>query len=130
MNFSEIDMNQISRLTDPSRGGSDELVVGLVDIFLSQVPERIILLNKAVTSKNFVEVERIAHKLKSGAAYVGAQKSSELAATLEKAAKKLEDTITTQTATALIENLDQVQKELNSLIAFKRKLANKDRRLK
>ena len=78
-----IDMKALERLHE---WGGKRLVAQMIDLFLSQAPERLNGLREGLASGDLEVVERSAHSLKSTAANLGAVELGALAAKAEAAA--------------------------------------------
>lgn len=57
-----IDLNFLEKIT----GGDVRITIQLIELFISEVPEAILKLEKLIPEKNWKEVHAIAHKVKSG----------------------------------------------------------------
>ncbi|MGI9627232.1 MAG: Hpt domain-containing protein [Longimicrobiales bacterium] len=78
-----IDMKALERLHE---WGGKRLVAQMIDLFLSQAPQRVAGLQDGLSDGDLELVERSAHSLKSTAANLGATGLSEAAAEAEAAA--------------------------------------------
>ena len=63
------------------------LLEELVDNFFTEYPQLVSLLSSSIAGKDYVEVERIAHKLKGGSYILGAQSLGDIYSKLEIKAK-------------------------------------------
>ncbi|MES2388229.1 MAG: Hpt domain-containing protein [Bacteroidota bacterium] len=79
MEYKVINLDYLNEVAD----GDREFVLDLIQAFLQLGPEDIEELNTASAEKNWREVSRIVHKLKSAAESMGVQKMSEMAAEVE-----------------------------------------------
>ena len=66
-------------------GGDRHLLLELVDLFVEDIPKRVIGLREASTTLDVHEIERLAHSLKGSAAILGATGVQAAALTLEEA---------------------------------------------
>ena len=80
-----IDMKALERLHE---WGGKRLVAQMIDLFLSQAPERLRGLREGLSNGDVDVVERSAHSLKSTAANLGATTLSRLAEDAERAASE------------------------------------------
>ena len=82
-----IDHSLLDRLRDLQQDGEPDILVELVDAFLSDVPARLETLRGAVEGGDEKSVERNAHTLKGSAQNMGAVRMSEICAGLEEAGR-------------------------------------------
>lgn len=68
-----------------------EFMVEMIDIFLVQTPDYVSILSDAVDSKNWVKIAEMSHKVKPTLAFMGANESKEVMATIESRARSEED---------------------------------------
>jgi PAS domain S-box-containing protein len=66
-----------------SIGGKKEVIRETIDIFLSQVPEDIQLLNEAITQCDYPRIKNYAHKMKSTASLIGMYEVEPILAEME-----------------------------------------------
>lgn len=86
-------------------GGSNEFMVDMLDIFLTQTPVYFNQLEVALADKNWLAVANIAHKIKPALDMMGLRSAKDHIATIETNARKRE-------------NLGQIETDFNSLKAI------------
>ena len=92
--------------------GGKRLVEGMIKLFLETSPLKVTAIHQAWEARDWPELERNAHSLKSSCAYLGEKKLGEVAARLESAAEKNEEA----EVPALLSELDRYhQQALNNL---------------
>ncbi len=74
-------LQQLKELSDTVPG--DNLLKNLIDLFNVETPKRIQEIKRAFEAKDFPNLTLAAHSLKSGSAYLGAMKLSEISKTIE-----------------------------------------------
>ncbi|MBI5402317.1 MAG: Hpt domain-containing protein [Ignavibacteriae bacterium] len=72
-------------------GNSKEEMASFYELFKEQTGLDIQEFNQYIQEKNYTEISKIAHKLKSSYGSIGSQSGYEVLATLEKASKENED---------------------------------------
>lgn len=88
-----------------SMGGKKDVIRETIDIFLSQVPEDLAILNEAVDTGDFQRVKNYAHKMKSTASLIGMHELMPVLAEME----------TLGAAKKEIEKIRELRKPLNEL---------------
>jgi len=78
-----MDKDVVDNLIQLSESSGNGLFSQLVDLFNSETPQRIAEIKDSVSNNNFELLNRAAHSLKSGAAYLGAQTLSEISKDIE-----------------------------------------------
>lgn len=86
-------------------GEKKNLILGIMDAFLEQIPEELISINEAVTKANHAIIKRVAHTMKSTVSIMGIY-------SLEPILKEMEDLGST---TGDIEKIRVLNLELNSI---------------
>lgn len=86
-------------------GGKQNLILGIMDAFLEQIPEELISINEAVTKANHAIIKNVAHTMKSTVSIMGIY-------SLEPILKEMEDLGST---TGDIEKIRVLNLELNSI---------------
>ena len=69
-----------------SKLGGDELVVKMIDLFLTHAEPKVADLRSGFVAGNLAEVERLAHSVRSSAGNLGAEELGELAGEVEQLA--------------------------------------------
>lgn len=87
------DINTLIDLSYLKEIASDniEFMVEMIDIFLSQTPDYVSLLSKAVKEENWPKIAEMAHKIKPTLAFMGANDAKETMANIESRAREKED---------------------------------------
>ena len=67
--------------------GSNEFMVEMIDIFLSQTPEYFVNLESAIQTKDWSKVAEIAHKVRPTFSFVGVDTATETLAAMERNAR-------------------------------------------
>lgn len=88
-----------------SVGGKKDVIRETIDIFLSQVPEDLAILNEAIKGGDFQRIKNYAHKMKSTASLIGMQELAPVLAEME----------TLGAAKKEIEKIRELSKPLNEL---------------
>lgn len=101
------------------RIGGDELVLQVVDLYRQHVPQRINNLPELLESKNFADIERSAHSVKSSAGNLGLDEVLYAARDLEHAASQ---EAYAESKNALDELLSASQDAIKSLNQLEKKL--------
>ncbi|MES2397438.1 MAG: Hpt domain-containing protein [Bacteroidota bacterium] len=86
-------------------GGKKNLILGIMDAFLDQIPEELISINEAVTKANHAIIKSVAHTMKSTVSIMGIY-------SLEPILKEMEDL---GSITGDIEKIRALNLELNSI---------------
>jgi signal transduction histidine kinase/CheY-like chemotaxis protein len=71
-------------------GGDQELTIQLIEIFIKQVPDAIVKLNQAISSKNWKETHAISHKVKSSIAIFELSEMKKLITNIEEYSRERE----------------------------------------
>ena len=66
-----------------SMGGKKEVILETIDIFLSQVPEDVLIINEAVNKSDYLRIKNYAHKMKSTASLIGMRELEPILAEME-----------------------------------------------
>lgn len=56
---------------DEMMGGKKNLIIGIIDAFLIQIPEELKCMEEAVENSNFIDVRKFAHTMKSTVSIMG-----------------------------------------------------------
>lgn len=86
-------------------GGKKNLIIGIMDAFLEQIPEELGSINEAVTNTNYPKIKNVAHTMKSTVSIMGIY-------SLEPVLKEMENLGST---TGSIEKIRVLNLELNSI---------------
>jgi two-component system, sensor histidine kinase and response regulator len=78
-----LDRSALARLGELQVEGEPDILIELIEIFLTDVPPQIVALREAVEAGDAYSVERIAHTLKGSAANMGAERVAAICAKLE-----------------------------------------------
>lgn len=110
---SELDLTYLEEVT----GGSSEMIVEMLEIFLSDTPDQLLSIERNVENEDWENVRAEAHKLKPTFQYVGLSESHMLIAEVETKARNKEEL---ETISRLVEsvksNFNQVQSSIKNKI--------------
>ncbi|OFX47881.1 MAG: hypothetical protein A2046_02910 [Bacteroidetes bacterium GWA2_30_7] len=91
MNANKYKYINLSYLNEVAEGNKD-LIIELIEIYKSQIPEFIELFNTYLNSSNWYQIGLVAHKAKSSVAVIGMKKLAEDLNKLETLSKNSEHT--------------------------------------
>ncbi len=101
---SKIDLSYLEEVT----GGNTDIIKEMLELFLSETPQQIQLIQEKCKLKEWQGVSAEAHKLKPTFLYVGLQESNEKLTKIEHGARN------NQNLDELIELINSVEREFNS----------------
>jgi HPt (histidine-containing phosphotransfer) domain-containing protein len=78
-----VDLKQL----EDSASGESEIIIELIELYLQQMKEELLLLDQAVASAVAVDIQKIAHKCKGSSASCGANRLAESLRQLEEMGK-------------------------------------------
>jgi HPt (histidine-containing phosphotransfer) domain-containing protein len=98
-------------------GGSEQLMLDMIQIFIEQVTEYAIIMKQYLAENNWIDLSRIAHKSKSAVAIMGMVTLSEKMKKLETQARDAKDTETyAETVDTFISETSEAIVELEEYI--------------
>ncbi len=116
MSFEELailDTEQLNSLKELNEPGESDLVAELVEIYINQSPQTLNELKTSIASKDVVQTEKLAHKLKGSSANLGALRVCSICESMEEKARLGNLDYSTQN----IENLEREHKSLVEVLA-------------
>jgi HPt (histidine-containing phosphotransfer) domain-containing protein len=78
-----IDSDKIQELSDIDEDGSNSTLKELIQMYLGNMPQRISDLKKLLEEKNYSELKKMAHFIRSSSLSFGAEKLSSIAFNIE-----------------------------------------------
>ncbi len=79
----DLDLTFLNEIAD----GSDEFIIESIEMFLTQIPETLQLIDTAITEKDWTAVASSAHKIKPNLGFFGMPASQEIIQQVETMAK-------------------------------------------
>jgi HPt (histidine-containing phosphotransfer) domain-containing protein len=88
MNDDGLDHGIIADLTEICQHNGDDVISVLLDMYFSEMPNRLRAICESARESNFSELTRAAHRLKGSSASLGARRMAEICGELEMFAKR------------------------------------------
>jgi CheY-like chemotaxis protein len=108
-----VDLSILSGFRDWQQPDQPDLVTELIDLFIKDVTQRLLFVQKAVIDGDTSTIKKEAHTVRGAAGNIGAQYMTELCAELEQKANQIKEA---ETLVSLLQNeFKQVIEDLNSI---------------